>query len=67
MDLMILGIFSNINDSMILQQFCKKVLFYIKILSSCGLVCRFSNISLNHTGFKKKPQTFCMAFPPLCQ
>lgn len=46
MDLMILDVFSNINDSMILQQFCRKVLFYIKILPSCEPACRFSNTTL---------------------
>lgn len=53
MDLMNLEVFSNINDSVILQQFCRKVLFYVKILSSCELVWRFSNTTL---ALRKSPR-----------
>lgn len=53
MDLMILEVLSNINDSVILQQFCRKVLFYVKILSSCELAWRFSNTTLT---LRKSPR-----------
>lgn len=59
MDLMILEVFSNINDSVILQQFCRKLLFYIKMLSSCELACRFSNTTL---ALRKSPKLSAWLF-----
>lgn len=60
MDFMILEVFSNANDSVILQQFCRKVLFYIKIFPSYELACRFSYTTL---AFRKSPKLSAWLFP----